>query len=195
MDVLLINDTKLKIMLTHKDCKGYGLDPGSVEYDDPNCRKIFWEILDDAKKKCGFDVSHDKVLIQLYPSKDGSCEVFVTKLGAISQSVYKSLEKSDKVALLSTKRVLYKFSELNNLILAVKAISPINEDAVSEVYYAEDGFYYLYVSERGGNDSPVGKYARLCEFGDAVSIGLVTYLKEHAKCLSDENAVQIFCRL
>ncbi len=195
MEVLLINDTKLKIMLSREDCNSFGLDANKVEYDDPMCRRIFWEILDGAKKECGFDVSHDKVLIQLYPSKDGSCEVFVTKLGTISQSAYKSLEKSDKVALLSTHRALYKFNSLDDITFAVRAISDVVENALSEVYYADDGYYYLYISERGGSDGYVNKYAALSEFGDSVSINMITYLGEHAKCLVKDRAVQTLCRI
>jgi negative regulator of genetic competence, sporulation and motility len=192
MEVLLINDTKLKIMLSARDCKQYKLDPDRVEYDDPRSRKIFWQILDGVKQKCGFDVSHDKVLIQLYPSKDGSCEVFVTKLGSISQSAYKSLEKSDKVALLSTHRLLYKFESLSELSYALRVISPLNENAHSEIYFADDGYYYLYITERAEGMYAINRYDRLLEFSSAVPVTLLPYLSEHARCIAENETVEIF---
>ena len=81
MELIVISESKLKIMLEKEDMKRYGLFGSELNYDDPPTRKKLLSILDKAKEECGFDTGSEKLLVQLYPSKDGGSEMFVTKLG------------------------------------------------------------------------------------------------------------------
>ena len=81
MELILISNTKLKVMLSASDMQKYELDNNSIDYDNTETRKAFWQILDEAKHKTGFDAASDKVFIQVYPSRGGGCEMYVTKLG------------------------------------------------------------------------------------------------------------------
>ena len=76
MEFLVVSKSKLKIMMSRDDMKKYGIDGEDIDYDNPKIRRSFWKILDEAKERCGFEASGDKVLIQYYPSKDGG-EIFV----------------------------------------------------------------------------------------------------------------------
>ena len=91
MEVLKITDSKLKIMLSVEDMKKYRLTKDSVDYNDAKTRKSFFDILNQVKLSHGFNVERDKVLIQFYPSKDGSSELFVTKLGILPPSSEKAI--------------------------------------------------------------------------------------------------------
>ena len=83
MELILINENKLKITLSRRDMKQYDLDCDTIDYDKTETRKAFWSILDEAKHKTGFDAAKQRVFIQLYPSKEGGCEMYVTKLSKL----------------------------------------------------------------------------------------------------------------
>ena len=86
MEFLLIGESKIKIVLNRKEAERYHLDTSTPDVSGPGARRIFWSILEEAKREVGFDPAGDKVLIQLYPLKGGGCEIFVTKLGILSES-------------------------------------------------------------------------------------------------------------
>ena len=101
MEVLLIGEAKMKIVLTSEEAKGYRLDLSDPAKDTQRSRRALWSVLDDARKSVSFDPSGDKVLVQLYPMKSGGCEIFVTKLGILSEASARLVSDSDRVTLLS----------------------------------------------------------------------------------------------
>ena len=73
MELIKISDTKLKITLTKDDMIRYELNCDTIDYDNTETRKAFWNILDHAKHVTGFDAASERVFIQLYPDKGGGC--------------------------------------------------------------------------------------------------------------------------
>lgn len=83
MELILINQTKLKIMLSAPDMKHYELLPEKLEHmtcTDHETRVAFRHIFDDAEARTGFHTSGEKLLVQMFTSKCGGCEIFVTRL-------------------------------------------------------------------------------------------------------------------
>ena len=81
MELIPISMTKLKIMLTAPDMLHYELQGKDLSCVDAHTRRAFRHVLDDAHAQIGFDTRGEKLFIQLYASRDGGCELFVTKLG------------------------------------------------------------------------------------------------------------------
>lgn len=78
MELILISNTKLKIMLDESDMKQYKIS------DDTDCatlaaRKAIRSILDTARQQVGFNTEGSEIFVQLYTSKRGGCELFVSK--------------------------------------------------------------------------------------------------------------------
>ena len=80
MELILISDSKLKIMLTRDDMQQYALNCDTIDYDNTETRRAFWSILDEAKHRTGFDAAAERVFIQLYPSKEGLQASFIPAL-------------------------------------------------------------------------------------------------------------------
>lgn len=80
MELIRIRDDRLKIMLTESDMDKYSLSCESLDYDNAETRHALWSILGEAKRKTGFDAASSRVLVQVYTSKCGGCEMYVTKL-------------------------------------------------------------------------------------------------------------------
>lgn len=76
MELIMISDSKLKVMLSADDMRNY-------EFDDINnihTKEAFRNLMREAKNRCGFNALEGRVFVQLYRSKAGGCELFVTKL-------------------------------------------------------------------------------------------------------------------
>ena len=192
MEILVINENKLKIMLQKEDMKKYGLLGSDLNYDDPPTRKKLLSILDKAKAESGFDASADKLLVQLYPSKDGGSEMFVTRLGVLSASAEQSLKRSRGVGVFMRGTEIY-FSPLFSSILQIarilKGISFIER---SHLYYEESHGYYFIFEERcgGGALSPL---LPVLEFADPIDASMQPYIEEYANLLIEKNAISKLC--
>ena len=182
MDFLVVSDSKLKIMMSREDMKKYEIDGDNIDYDNPKIRRSFWRILDVAKDACGFEVSGDKVLIQFYPSKDGS-EIFVTKLGLISIGAERTIAKSSKVAMLSVRRNVYKFSSFSSLVSASRIIRSDECERTPRAYYDEQDSYYIIAEERVGAER-AGEISPILEFGLELPSNLAPYISEHLNEIS-----------
>ncbi len=179
MEFLVVSDSKLKIMLTAKDMRKYGIDGEDLNYDDPKIRRSFWRILDEAKAECGFDVAGDKVLIQFYPSKDGS-EIFVTKLGIIPQGAERAISRSGKVAMLSTRRAVYKFSDVEAMLGAVRIVSTEEGESEPQLFSDDRGSYYIIINERRALSEHGAEYSPISEYGSEIPSNVGSYISEHA---------------
>ncbi len=188
MDFLVVSDSKLKIMMSREDMSAYDIDGEDIDYDDPKTRRTFWKILDAARERCGFEVSGDKVLIQFYPSKDGS-EIFVTKLGVISAGAERTISKSGKVAMLEAQLAIYKFDSLSAASEAARIISRDGGAHFPRAFCDERGAYYIITEERVTKKKK--EISEVAEFGVAVPENLAAYITEH----SDEISFELLCRL
>lgn len=95
MELILISKSKLKIMLDEKDMKEYNIG------DETDCaraetRRAIRTILDRAKDQIGFNTEGVEIFVQLYTSKSGGCELFVTKGNDSDNFVSNTAHPSDK---------------------------------------------------------------------------------------------------
>ena len=81
MELILINKNKLKIMLDENDMKKYHIGSES-DCAEGSTRKAIRNLLENAKDQIGFDTDGEEIFVQLYASKRGGCELFVTKCQA-----------------------------------------------------------------------------------------------------------------
>ena len=78
MELILISNTKLKIMLNEDDMKQYKIG-SEADCAESGTRKAIRSILERAKEQVGFNTDGEEIFVQLYTSKKGGCELFVTK--------------------------------------------------------------------------------------------------------------------
>lgn len=206
MELILISSSKLKIMLSDKDMEKYALDAKSADYDDTATRRAFWSILDDVKNETGFNAAGDRVFIQLYPSKEGGCEMFVTKMGLLCAEG----ETGEKMTLLLNGRVTktvverlgegdgrerigaYVFDELSSLLSVCHQLCARKWRGKSEAYRGHDGKCYLILSEKIKETyTSLDRLSFISEYGHAENAERVRlYIREHADCICESRAVQ-----
>ena len=195
MEFLLIGESKIKIVLTEKETVEHNLDAGRAESFDAGVRRSFWRILDMARESVGFDPSGDKVLIQLYPIKDGGCEMFVTKLGILPESSARLVSRSSRLSVLQRQTSLYCFDSIDDLVGASKAIkAQVEYEKITSDVYLFGTHYFLSVEEYGKGGEPI-EFLCILEFGSRLTADICSYIHEHAKLLCAEDGIERFASL
>ena len=195
MELILISSNKMKVILSEDEMKKYKLSSdGSIALISE--KKQFRSLLDEIKKKSGFDTLEHSIYVELFESMRGGCEIFITKESSKnkSDSLLPSLTSMQKHSLESI--ITYKFSNAADLLAAAKRLNTQNS-FISQLYADESDIFYLSLTFRQGYSDTEG-YALifLDEYGKKVSgQNLRTYLDEHGRKIIENNAIEVLSKL
>ncbi len=182
MELILISNSKLKIMLSPDDMREHRLCCDSVDYSNTETRRAFWSILDEAKQRTGFDAASSRVYIQLYPSRSGGCELYVTKL----------LQKSDECRSERSsggRELTYRFCGIDPLLRVCRRLSVTGFDGAASAYLDEEQRAWLCLS--GVDERELDRLAFIGEFGEECDPSSShAYIDEHGRCLCPISAVE-----
>ena len=196
MDFTLINESKLKIFLSEGDLDEFELSADMLDYSTTETKRMFWDVLSRAKKSTGFDTDGYRVLVQLYPSKDGGCEMFVTKIVTseehnekITAEITSSQKEKKKRTTAKKQYTTFSFSSLKDVSNACRALIRVGYNGHSLAYIDEKKKWYLLLSNLDFSGyTPIDEYSFLLEFGELENTeSCKSFLSEHAKeiCFGD----------
>ncbi len=196
MELIVIDETKLKIMLTAPDMHHYDLRAERMSTADEQTRAAFRHIFDDARTRIGFDTEGERLFVQLYASRSGGCEIFVTKLGLSDPPT--PLDPADEALLarlyadhpkqsLPPHPMTYRFATLSDLLALCRRLRAAGFDGQSTATLAETRagkHYYLILTAT--EPSVLREYAE--EIPDPTHLNL--YLAEHGHPICPDSAVE-----
>lgn len=204
MELILIRDDRLKIMLTESDMASYSLSCDNIDYDNTETRRALWSILDKAKHKVGFDAATSRILIQVYTSKCGGCEMYITKLSGNEKGCLLVSKESD----IEKEADIFGFNRLCDLSKACASLKEADYNGKGLAYY--DGKRYFLELCRDIDDTKnkycfINEYASLVFGSSAKALEpfdedgrgnlplspsmAKAYINEHCRMLS-ENAIE-----
>ena len=193
MEWIKISQNKIKVMLTAEDAARYAL-PSCRSQGETLTKKAFRAILQDMRSEADFDATEDKVYVQLYPSRTGGFELFITKMGV-------SMEKTaqDEPSTYTKERdreVALRFSTLEALIAVCRRLTERGFCGESRAYLDDKHRYWLLLSEALPRDKIRTDYRFALEYGELESADSAKILlAEHAKCLCRKEATAQIGRL
>lgn len=208
----MISDSKLKIMLTSDDLKQFEINADELDYSNTETKRMFWDLLSQAKHDTGFDTDGQRVLVQLYPSKEGGCEMFVTKIGIMCsaeggrEGKYISSD-SERTALRtkSAKRYApsnerysaFGFDRIEWMIGVCRRLADIGYIGESSAYVADNGRAYLFLYDvDAAGFMPLDEFSFIVEYGTPENIdSLRLFIGEHGRAICESNAVSLLGRL
>ena len=162
MEVIKISKKKLLLLLDNDDMAKYKLNENS---DSKKMNTIFRKLFLDCGIGCDF---FSDVLVQIFDSKSGGCEMFVTKLE-------ESTSLGDK-SKLQIKMFVYIFPDLSSIAEACKMLSPIHSGTSVAYYDSAKKNYYLMLDKDN---------IYIPEFnGKRCKDGAVEYLNEYCKLIT-----------
>ncbi len=190
MEYILISDSKLKVMLDQQDLEEWDISADMLDYANPETKKVFGDILKYAKQEFGFDTSGHKVLLQLFPSKDGGCELFVTCVG-----VSELIDNDEPAANSYTPRA-YSFEKLDYMLAVCKHLLRLEVCQSSSAWFDDDGRWFLTFYEKERPSAldllPLNRLSFISEYGDTESPKAISlYLSEYAYPICENNAVEV----
>ncbi len=199
MELILISETKLKIMLTADDMENNGISDELLTYGEKDVRKIFEGILEQAKIKTGFDSSTGRLCVQVYPSKDGGCEVyFIRKPDGDKISATK-----EKTPIQRKKKeyCVYLFEGISNAVTVCSILKKSGYSNESALYAdkkanGESRYYLVLQEEIAANDrskrrKSIAKSDLAAEYGTRFGgKEAMLYIVEHTEPLVTANAVE-----
>lgn len=186
MELILISESKLKVMLTKEDMHRFDITCDELDSSAIASRRAFWNILDEAKAQTGFDPAGHKIFVQMYPSRAGGCELFVTRLGGKKSARVPRMETAE-IPPHPEEQSLYAFDALGDLLLACRRLSAREAPPLSWAYADEEArqFYLALGEDVPFLDEYNGKRCRPRDFA---------YIEEHCR-LFCTDAVRILAPL
>ena len=205
MELVVINENKLKVMMNETDMKIYGLDENEFYCSITNARDILRKIIKNSPVRTGFeDIPIDeKILIQLYPDKTGGCELYITRISLDEKEDDTFMPQENDERYLLPKPIIkkqglkipllsYKFDNLEFAMCAAKEMYRRNYNGASSFYRDQEGKYFLFVNNlknEGAEYKNVTDF--LSEFGELTNTENTRLaLSERGKCIFKENAVK-----
>lgn len=202
MELIVISESKLKIMLSGADMARYDLEGEALEGGDPHTREVFRRILEDAGTAVGFNTLGERLFVQYYATVNGEgCEIFVTKLGgaadealtegeeALLRRVYACGEETEDL------RRCYSFDRAEDLLAVCRRLRAIGFEGESRVYITEgtEARWYLFLRMAEAVGSRVPKrFAFLGEYGrPSGEESLDIYLSEYGRVICPRGAVEL----
>lgn len=219
MELIVINQNKLKIMLSAPDMARYELESNCMDCADAHTRAAFRHIFNDARAEIGFDTQGERLFVQLYASKEGGCEIFVTKLGGpqegnewesgeqeLLRRIYGEEENmtanrtEQRLSAVDTRRITIVFDGMEDLLIVCRRLLREGYRGRSAVYIADsEGRTVWYLLLEIPNVTILRlplPFAFLTEYGaEAPAREWETYLSEHGRLLCSEGGVETLGRL
>ena len=199
MELILISESKLKIMLTADDMESNGISEELLTYGEKDVRKIFEGILEQAKQKTGFDSSTGRLVIQVYPSKDGGCEVYFIRKPEGEK--YTGAKEKTPVQRKKKEYCVYLFDGISDAVAVCTLLKKCGYTNESALYTdkrknGERRYYLVLQEEIPANDrsrkrKSIAKSDLAAEYGTRFGgKEAMLYIAEHTEPLLTSNAVE-----
>lgn len=192
MDMIVISDSKLKLMLTKNDMKRLDISCESIDYDNSDTRIALRSILEEVKCQSGVDLLGKRICIQVYPSREGGCEMFVNVLPAAISDRRKKESAPTPTARVCRSQGIYCFRDgMTALISFCSALRRMGYPGRSSLYRdTRSSAVYLILDESGG------KYSFICEYGgERREAPAAEYISEYCSPIRENDAVEILSAL
>ena len=181
MEYLEISDGKMLLSLSADDMAEYR---GSR-------KTAIRRLMLDLHEKYGCRQLSGRIYVQMYESKSGGCELFVTKLDDKAGEDHAMMRQTEDRMMTEYRRYIvrevrgvYRFGEMNDLLFACRLLTESGYSGKSEAYADRDkGEYYIVLD---------GESVYAAEALGALCPEMTEYyLREHCTKLFGDRAAQL----
>lgn len=193
MEFILVNSVKLKVILTDEDMRALRVTPSSLDYTTAETRAAFEKILERARLSTGFDGKHARLVVRAFPSKDGGCELFLTKKSRLlpEPEENKKHRKKHRTSEAHDKKEYLAVGGIDALADLCVRLHTAGFDGHSAFYALRDR-YCLQLAPLPEPDEEIDRCFFLCEYADVffADAARLAHLSERGTCLISENAIE-----
>ena len=206
MELIRISDQKLKIMLTAVDMCHFELSGDHFLDNSETMHRTFRRLLDEIRKQTDFDADDRHISVQYFPSREGGCEMFISRLTEDS-TMQNISQKKESRALEVRQRgkstggfrrdCAYRFSSLDRLLSVCKRLRDVGYIGESEAYWDSHGQYFLCITVQSPSPFSIpDEWGFIVEYGTLENAALLKiYIKEHGGVICAASAVHRLAEL
>lgn len=187
----MINSEKLKIMLTREDMTKYDIQLYSKAHTVSAIKETFSSVLTEIKERTGFDTLSQSSVLQVYPSRDGGCEIYITR-NDDDVTRYPSAPNAAAARedILRLERKIFVFDDILALTDACALLKSRGYSGLGALY-AYNNEYYLLLEARARAYRIKSELMPLFDFGRCVEGPFEeAYIIEHGECIIADRAVE-----
>jgi len=202
MELIRISNRKLKIMLTPTDMCHFELNADSFGEDSAQMHHAFRLLLEEIKKQTDFDADDRQIAVQYFPSREGGCEMFISRLPSSdgetvsdkknNRGVQRGLQPYASGDGRFRRDCAYGFATLDHLLRACRRLQDTGYVGESVAFRDDGGRYYLLITVLSQSPFTVpDEWSFLTEYGTVENAAtLRLYILEHGKTLCPSHAVE-----
>jgi len=200
MELIKINDQKLKIMLTPSDMTHYHLNAEHPEESGDEARASFRLFLEEVRQRIDFDFDDRSLSIRYFPSREGGCEMFLCctpQAKAEPQECGRALPVATRFGRSSnggfSRDGAYRFDSLDGLLRVCERLLGIQYIGESDAFRDDCGFYYLLFQTLSPSPFTLPEeLSFLTEYGKTENAAILRiYFREHGSLICKGNAVEL----
>ena len=180
MEILKISETSIKITLCKSEAEKYHLSD-SAEIDTKDVKKTFSKLLLVAKNEVGFNFAGENIVAEIFSSKDGGYEIFVSCIEKREETERKSKEQKNR------QKQGYMVENIDMLLSIFARLKSISYMGFSAIYYDKTSQkYYIILDDVSKKDI---KYAFLFELSRPLKLSWAELLSSRLIPVCKENAI------
>jgi len=131
MDTFRINKTEMKITLSSKETERFELGA-----KDSDTKSVIRTILQEAGEK----IIGEKILVKMFQSRDGGCELFITKISSEKTEYQTKYGTANEI-------YIYSFEKFSNLLCTCRFLFESGYSESSSAYIDRNGRGYYLILE------------------------------------------------
>ena len=190
MEIIKINLTSVKVILSREEINKYEFLSCS-ELEEAEMLDSIDKLLEKINNEANLDLKKNKLLLQVYPSKSGECEIYISCTEDKIMYREKTVQGGSKRNMPYIN--VYRFDTFTELVSACYRLHTITSDEGSQIYYdKEKEKYYLLCQSISSKEM---RFAFLNEYAKQLKSQTTYYIKEHFECICRSNAIRSFSEL
>lgn len=196
MKIEKLNENKIKVTFNIDDLAEKNIDLYSFLHNTPETQDLFWDILNEAEKECGFNVDNSMICIEASTSGGGNFVLIVTKTNekpnmTLNSTINNKFKKKNlklkrKNVSLNLENNIYQFESFDDVCEFINVIDLTKLENNS--LYSLQNIYYLKTSKMPFND--ILEYASISRSPKL----LEAKLKEYGTLIIENNALETIAK-
>ncbi len=175
MEFMKITDSSIKISLGAKEAAEYNITEGTVA-DTKEIKQAFSKLLDKAKRELGIKLPQGQLLAEVFSSRDGGFEIFVSYLNGEKEAGATSGAVCAPNSVAAAQRSAFLVSSPDLLIYLKKHLDKTAHEY--EIYFHENTKkYYLILRNFKKSDIAL---SYLGELATPVRQSIIRYIQSYA---------------
>lgn len=203
MKIEKISDNIIKVTISYNDLVEKNIDLNMLNYNTPAAQEFFWDLMEQAEKQLGFDLTDSQLIIEPVPDSNDGFVITITRVDedgefeSIHKYIKSRMKKSDLRVKKRSRRVcspllIYSFGSINDVCALAVKLSGIYSGE-SALYKCNDT-YYLTLTRSGLAPADFKKFEIILgEYGRKITnINFYEgYLNEHGEKIAGNNALDV----